>query len=93
MPHGMAMTHQRRRLKIGRAAFLLMQKRCSDPLCVMTQTTGWRLFLTARVAGTFVEERAYQTQRRGDDLVAGSGKRPMVFIARSNESVMDRISF
>ncbi len=75
MLHVMAVKHRRQRLKIGRAAFLLMQRRCGDPLCVMTPITGWRLFLAARVAGTCVEERAYQTQRRGDGLVAGNGNK------------------
>lgn len=49
MPHGMAVTHQRQRLKIGRAAFLMMPRRWEGPLCVTTLITGWRLFLTARV--------------------------------------------
>jgi hypothetical protein len=35
----------------------------------MTPITGWRLFLTARVAeGAGVDARAFQTQRRGDGV-------------------------
>jgi len=55
MPHGMAVKHQWLALKIGRAAFLLMQRRCGDPLRVMSRIAGWRLFLTARVAGGLCE--------------------------------------
>lgn len=53
----MAVTLQRQRLKIGRAAFLLMPRRCEGPLCVMTPITGWRLFLAARVVVRLVAVR------------------------------------
>ena len=61
----MAVTHQRQRLKIGRAAFLSMPRRCSDPLCVMTPITGWRLFLAARVVVGLVAVGARLERRVG----------------------------
>jgi hypothetical protein len=94
MPHGMAVTHQRQRLKIGHAAFLLMPRRCSDPLCVMTLITGWRLFLTARVAVGLVSMSARLKRSVGvTALLPVTASGPWCPSASAKASAMVEFSF